>query len=335
MEHFLDAVYGNERARRLIGRDILDGKQHHAYILEGPTGSGKHLLAQEIAKSLLCRREKPNVLPCGICPLCRKIDALSCTDVLYINSGERATISVETVREALASLAYAPDEGNYKVYIIEDGEKMTVQAQNALLLSLEEPPAYAVFLLLVNDAAALLETIRSRCTIFSMERFSEDALFAYLQKKNSTYSRERLQKAAALSGGCIGAAEIFLSGTDDIAVLADAAEKWVSLLCTGSAAEAFVYCSGIKYTRGEMDIFLQDAMTAVRNRIAAKIGYEEFLFSQGAKQLPDASQNTLSRLSALYDAIYNAWEEIVHANASAYLVLCTLTEKHFFDNLDS
>ena len=124
MKHFFSALYGNEKTKNLIGRDIFEKKQHHAYILEGPTGSGKHILAREIAKALLCLREDAHTLPCNICPHCKKIDAQSHTDIAYVNSGDKASLAVETVRETLATLSYAPDEGNYKIYIFEDAEKM-------------------------------------------------------------------------------------------------------------------------------------------------------------------------------------------------------------------
>ena len=331
MKQFFQAIYGNEKTKHLIGRDILDKKQHHAYILEGPAGSGKHLLAHEMAKALLCE-QNAELFPCGICSHCKKIDAQSYTDILFINAGDKATISVESVRDALSTLSYAPDEGNYKIYVIEDAEKMTVQAQNALLLSLEEPPAYAVFLLLVTDAAALLETIRSRAVTFSMEIFSTEAVFTFLMQSGITASHQRLREAAAVSGGCIGAAKDFLLGEDDAAALSIAAQEWINLLCTGTVTEALIHCSGMKYSRAEFDTFLNCAMAAVRDRIAAKLDSKDFLLHQNKKQIQDISANTLGKLSELYDALYNAREEIVHTNASAYPVLCTLTEKHFSQN---
>lgn len=288
MKQFFQAVYGNEKTKHLIGHDILDKKQHHAYILEGPAGSGKHLLAHEMAKALVCE-QNTNALPCGICPHCKKIDAQSYTDILFINTGDKATISVETVRDALSTLSYAPDEGNYKIYIIEDAEKMTVQAQNALLLSLEEPPAYAVFLLLVTDAAALLETIRSRAVTFSMEIFSTEAVFTFLKQSSITASQQKLREAASVSGGCIGAAKDFLSGEDGTAVLSLAAQEWINLLCTGTIAEALIYCSNMKYSRVEYDTFLNCAMAAVRDRIAAKLDSKDLLLYQNETQIQNVS----------------------------------------------
>lgn len=332
MKHFFPALYGNEKIKDLIGRDILAGKPHHAYILEGPLGSGKHVLANEIAKALVCVGDDAHTLPCGRCLHCKRIDAMSYTDISYMNSGGKASLSVEAVREALTTLSYAPDEGPYKIYIFEDAEKMTVQAQNALLLSLEEPPAYAVFILLVTDAAALLETIRSRSVVFSMQQFTSDGVFAYLKQSGLPGSMEKLQEAAEVSGGIIGTAKSVLLGANESAALSAAAEEWISVLCTKTVTEALIYCSGIKFSRIEYDPFFIYAMTALRDRIAVKLGKTELLFYSRVNQIQDASGNTLSRLCALYDAVYSAREEIVWGNASPYPVLCTLTEKHFCQN---
>lgn len=331
MQHFFSALYGNEKAKNLIGRDILGKCQHHAYIFEGPKGSGKHLLAKEMAKALLCLQTDAGFLPCGTCTHCRKIDASSYTDISYVNSGDKATVSVESVREALATLYYAPDEGDYKVYIFEDADKMTVQAQNALLLSLEEPPAYAVFILLTTDAAALLETVRSRAMIFSMELFSKDAVFAYLQNCTSA-PEQQLRQAAAASGGVIGTAKTILSGEANTATLPDAAGDFISLLCTGTVADALIYCSQIKYSRPQLDVFFIYAMSAVRDRIAAKAGGKDFLFYGKNQQITEAAGITLGRLTELYDSLYSAREELVRANAAVYPVFCTLVEKYFRQN---
>lgn len=331
MEHFFPALFGNEKIKALIGRDILEKRQHHAYILEGPTGSGKHLLAKEMAKALSCLRTNTNTLPCNACLHCRKIDAHAYTDIAYINSGEKATVSVETVRNALATISYAPDEGDYKVYIFEDADKMTIQAQNALLLSLEEPPAYTIFILLTTDSKVLLETIRSRAVIFSMELFSREAVLAYLQE-NSTAPKPRLQEASETCKGLIGTAKSILDGETDTAALFGAANDFISLLFTGTAADALIYCTQMKYSRTQFDAFFIFAMSAVRDKISEKVGGRDLLFYGTEQQGAEAAGSTLKRLTGLYDSLYETREEIVHANAAAYPALCTIVERYFRQN---
>ena len=211
---------------------------------------------------------------------------------------------------------------------------MTIQAQNALLLSLEEPPAYAVFILLTTDSAALLETIRSRAVIFSMALFSREAVLAYLQQ-NSNAPKPRLQEASETCGGIIGAAKSILDGKTDTAVLSSAAGDFISLLFTGTAADALIYCTQMKYSRTQFDTFFVFAMSAVRDKISAKVGGRDLLFykkEEQQQQRTEAAGSTLKRLTGLYDSLYEAREEIVHANAAAYPALCTIVEKYFRQN---
>ena len=184
MREFLPALVGNASLRRRVGEDLAAGGFSHAYILEGPEGSGKHTLALEIARALACaRRTDANApLPCGQCPACRKIAAGNCPDVLFVSRpAGKATTGVDTVRALRASVDVAPNELDVKIYIVEDAHTMTVQAQNALLLTLEEPPPFVVFLLLCTEAGALLETIRSRAPTWRLQPASEDEIAAYLQ----------------------------------------------------------------------------------------------------------------------------------------------------------
>ncbi len=182
MREFFDNIKGNTALRAKLGEDIREGRFPHAHIIEGPTGFGKHLFAQEIAMALACeaRTKKGAPLPCGTCRNCRRIKAGDCPDVITVSKGERATMGVEVIRTLREGLATVPNDLDVKVYIIEDAHTMTVQAQNALLLTLEEPPAFVVFLLLAEDAGALLETVRSRAPILRLLPVKESDIGKYL-----------------------------------------------------------------------------------------------------------------------------------------------------------
>ena len=142
------SLYGNEPIKNSIGKDILLDTNAHAYILEGPKGSGKHLAARLIASSLLCsNKNKSGILPCGECLSCKKIAKNLSPDLIWINSEGKATISVDIIRNVRNGLHIPPNDGDKKIYIIEDADTMTLQAQNAFLLSL--PIRYFLCLLLV------------------------------------------------------------------------------------------------------------------------------------------------------------------------------------------
>ena len=180
-------IIANLPLRERLGSDILQGRLAHAYLIEGAKGSGKHTLALRIAAALACeRRDDTNEpLPCLHCPACRKILSKNSPDVIYINREERATLGVESIRDLKQDVYVAPNDLNVKVYIIEDAHLMTTQAQNALLLTLEEPPAYVLFLLLCESTAPLLETVRSRAPTLRTEPVDADAIAAHLVRINA------------------------------------------------------------------------------------------------------------------------------------------------------
>lgn len=182
MKPFFPNLIGNEPLLAELGGEILSDRLGHAYILEGPAGTGKHTLAMQIAAALACERksEEGVPLPCLQCPACRKILSGNSPDVILIGREDKATLGVETVRKMRASAFMAPNELEDKIYIFEDAQAMTAQAQNALLLILEEPPAYLRFLILTDGSVSLLETIKSRAPTLRFSRLSPEQLKARL-----------------------------------------------------------------------------------------------------------------------------------------------------------
>ncbi len=159
----LRALIGNRELQARLAADVRAGRLSHAYILEGAHGRGKKTLAMALAAALACtNRRGGGPLPCGTCPACRKISEGKSPDVLRITRGEKASIGVDDVRFLRSDVLISPNDTDQKIYIIEDADTMTAAAQNALLLTLEEPPSYVLFLLLCEHADRLLETIRSR-----------------------------------------------------------------------------------------------------------------------------------------------------------------------------
>lgn len=182
MKSFFPTLIGNEPLLAQLGEEILSDRLGHAYILEGPAGTGKHTLALQIAAALACERKNEDgvPLPCLQCPSCRKILSGNSPDVIPVGREDKATLGVETVRKMRASAFMAPNELDDKIYVFEDAQTMTAQAQNALLLILEEPPAYLRFLLLTDGSIPLLETVRSRAPTLRLCRLSQDVLQARL-----------------------------------------------------------------------------------------------------------------------------------------------------------
>lgn len=159
-----DALQGNTALKDSL-RAALGSRFPQAVLLTGPDGSGKFLCAQAAAAALLCTGGGG---PCGGCPSCRKIADAAHPDLILIDPGE-GEIKVDDARRIRSEAAVLPNDGERKVFLIRHADQMNASAQNALLKVLEEPPRYAFFLLTAAQPGALLQTIRSRCTIYQLE----------------------------------------------------------------------------------------------------------------------------------------------------------------------
>lgn len=172
-------IVSNEALRRRIGDDIKNGTLSHAHIIEGKCGSGRHTLAKSIAAALSCTGEC-HLLPCGECKNCRDIFEDKCPDVILVSKDDKASLGVEAIRKLKSTLLAVPNNLEIKVYIIEDADTMTVQAQNALLLTLEEPPQNVYFFILCENSRMLLETIRSRAATLRTLPLTKQEISSFL-----------------------------------------------------------------------------------------------------------------------------------------------------------
>lgn len=187
MKQAFSDIVGNRSLRQRLSSDLSNGRLSHAYIIEGAVGTGKHAIALRIAAAIACERanDPAHPIPCHTCPSCRKIFSGNSVDVIYINREDKATLGVEPIRKLRSDVYIAPNDIAAKVYIIEEAHLMTPQAQNALLLTLEEPPKYVLFLLLCESVTPLLETIRSRAPTLRTEPISPDEIATFLCRVNS------------------------------------------------------------------------------------------------------------------------------------------------------
>lgn len=212
MANFKDII-GQEQIKKHLLEGIKKRNLSHAYIINGETGSGRRLLASALTKALLCENRTEEGDACGICKSCIQTDSNNHPDVRFVTH-EKASIGIDDIREQLINdITIKPYSSNHKVYIIPDSNKMTEQAQNALLKTIEEPPSYATILLLTENAENLLQTISSRCITLNTEPLKQEEIAQYLIR-NLQMEPEQAKIAAGFCQGNVGKAIRFASSED-------------------------------------------------------------------------------------------------------------------------
>lgn len=183
MGGFKDVV-GHKNIIQYIGNAITSDTVSHAYILNGERGSGKKLLANLFAMSLQCQNRDEDGEACGKCQSCKQVLSNNQPDIIRVTHEKPTSIGVNDVREQVVNdVEIKPYSSKYKIYIIAEADLMTVEAQNALLKTIEEPPAYAVIILLTENAEVLLPTIRSRCVMLKLRNIKDQLVKKYLMEQ--------------------------------------------------------------------------------------------------------------------------------------------------------
>lgn len=175
-------IIGHEEIIRHLKNAMKTGKVSHSYIFTGEPGSGKKLLAGTFAMTLQC--ETGETEPCLKCDSCKKAIGKNHPDIIIVNHEKPGTISIDEIREqVIHDVAIKPYCSPHKIYIVADADLMTPQAQNALLKTIEEPPEYAVILLLTSNIDSLLPTIQSRCVRLDLKVVDDSLIKKYLMER--------------------------------------------------------------------------------------------------------------------------------------------------------
>ncbi len=205
------SVWGHAAGVDTLRRALRTGRAAHAYLLAGPDGVGKSLIARTFGQALACEdAARPDSAdPCGVCRACRRIARGTHPDVQVWSlasqaagekaTGKNTTLTIETVRQLRGSTALRPLEAPRRIAVVDDAEALQEPAQEALLKTLEEPPPAMTIILLANDAEALLPTIRSRCQVLELRPVAAGAIAAGLEASGIDPGIAR--EAAALANG--------------------------------------------------------------------------------------------------------------------------------------
>lgn len=233
-------MYGYEIFHEDLLQSLINtvraGTCSHAYIFEGDKGLGTLEAARLFAAALTCKNTE--AAPCSSCASCVEAKADTNPDIIYIRPDkDKKSIGTENMRKVEEDAAIKPFAANRKVYIIEDGSLLTEPAQNVFLKTLEEPPAYAAFIIVTENADALLQTIRSRSVIVHFPNISDTEVKAYISKKYPEI-QERLDFLVKYCGGVPLRADSVAEDDTFEALRADSLGK-LSALLSDNAAHAF------------------------------------------------------------------------------------------------
>lgn len=225
----LSEVRGQDHAVRALQRAWASGKLHHACLVEGPSGVGKSLLARETARMVLCAEPVEGPDGCGACRPCRLLDRGTNPDFVEVRPEEGKTvIGVGRVRELRTLVELPPHGGAARAVVIDDADRMSAEAQNALLKTLEEPPSRTFMLLTTSRPDNLLPTVRSRCSRLRLAPLAEDVLAELLAGEGGETGDEALRIAVTLAQGSVTRGRALLGGElDELVGLVEALHRAV------------------------------------------------------------------------------------------------------------
>lgn len=175
-------IIGNENVKHLLDNSIKSNSLVHSYMFVGPEGIGKSLFAKDLAEIILCMSSHSSA--CGTCSSCIKFESNNHPDFVFIDSDDGKSIKIGQIRLMQEQISEKPIVSERKVYVINNSDLMTVEAQNCLLKTLEEPPEYATIILVLSNENKLLNTIKSRCAKVAFQKLSDDDLINYAKINN-------------------------------------------------------------------------------------------------------------------------------------------------------
>ena len=312
-----DFILGNEKIRHHLRESIIKRSISHAYILAGDKGIGKSKIAREFAMELICEKHTG----CGECPACRQFLADAYPDFFYMDAEGKESIGIDRIRENIVNdVSIRPYHGKVKIYIIDEADKMTVGAQNALLKTIEEPPEYVVILLLVRNMSLLLETIRSRCIKLLLSAVSNDRIKRWLVEKGT--SEDLATVVASYSNGAPGIAKA-MAESEDFAGMYNQNVEFLKKISEASINDILLFIEELKKRTGGFKDFINFLRLWYRDicilKLTKKTDNLVFIREEGII-LRLSREYTLKKINSIIDLI-DETETRLNSNVSGDTVM--------------
>ena len=323
-------VIGHEEIIRHLKNAIKTGKISHSYIFAGEPGSGKRLLAGIYAMTLQCEAGGENA--CGKCESCKKAIGKNHPDIIMVKHEKPNTISIDEIREQVVNdVDIKPYSSPHKIYIIPDAEIMTPQAQNALLKTIEEPPEYAVIMLLTSNIDGLLPTIRSRCVRLDLKVVDDGLVKKYLME-HLHIPDYQAEIDASFAHGSIGKAKEAATSQE----FADITQKALKILKYTDSMEVYELTEAIKNLSSEkqnindyLDIFQFWFRDVLMFKATREI--DNLVFKQEINYIREqASQRSYENLEKILEALDKTKVRLranVNTELALELLFLTIREK--------
>jgi DNA polymerase-3 subunit gamma/tau len=306
-------------AREALIRTFKSGKAPHAFLLTGPKGTGKTSAARIIAKAVNCQKRK-NFEPCNRCEICQEITDGSALDLIEIDAASNR--GIDDIRNLREKIKLAPVKCKYKVYIVDEVQMLTTEAFNALLKTLEEPPAHAIFILCTTQPEKLPTTIVSRCLGFNFRKANSEEVIRALKRAvkgeklkiekgvlevigssvdGSFRDGHKILEQLSFAGRKItlGETKKLLGQIEELAP-----QKLLSLLAVKDAKAALIEIDRITKIGGDLSVYIQEILNRLRLGMLAKMGLED------VEPLEETKDFSLSQIKSLIQLFSQAALEI-------------------------
>lgn len=284
-----DDIKGQDSTVTHFKNAIKLNKISHGYIINGEQGMGKKMMADAFSMTLQCEKKGDN--PCMVCHSCRQALTRNNPDIRWIVHEKPNVISVEEIRKQINSDVYIkPYSNEYKIYIVDEASKMNTAAQNALLKTLEEPPAYVVILLLTDNKDMMLQTILSRCVTMELRPVRDNIVENYLIEK-AGIADYRAKEICSFAGGNIGKA-VNLAGSDDFLELKENVVKVVKGIGRMTVMDINTAIKEIQEYKDSINEYIDLLITWYRDVLLYKScrGYKNIIFYDNINEIEKQAQ---------------------------------------------